>query len=259
VEESPTAPVTFDPTVPIHHQVYLLTRHQITDGLWLGRNDFPGERELADQLGISVITTRAALDRLASDGWIERQRGRRPAVLYQPDQAKRPAPAAPRAIFETDEFRPFTYRPLTAGLAIVPAEACAAHERKPGERLWQCLRLRTYEGLPHSVAHNVQLPSIGERHTDADLSHQPMAKLLRDQGYEISCMRRRIGIDYAPAIVTEALQLTIAERVLIATFTLHGSDDKVLEWVRIYLHPSQHLPDEKMELATGTWSAAEHM
>jgi hypothetical protein len=70
-------------------------------------------------------------------------------------------------------------------------------------------------------------------------------------------MRRRIGIDYGPAIVTEALQLTVAERVLIATFTLHGPDDEVLEWVRIYLHPSQHVPDEKMEFPAGTWSAAE--
>jgi len=57
--------------------------------------------------------------------------------------------------------------------------------------------------------------------------------------------------------VKEALQLTIAERVLIATFTLLGSDDQVLEWVRIYLHPSQHVPDEKMEFPVGTWSAAE--
>ena len=57
--------------------------------------------------------------------------------------------------------------------------------------------------------------------------------------------------------MTEALQLTVAERVLIATSTLHGPHDKVLEWVRIYLHPSQHVPDEKLEFPADTWSAAE--
>ena len=57
--------MAFDPAVPLQHQIYLQVRSEIEDGLWLDRDDFPGERDLADRYGVSVITTRAALDRLA--------------------------------------------------------------------------------------------------------------------------------------------------------------------------------------------------
>jgi len=37
---------------------------EILDGLWIGRHDFPSERDVAERFGVSVITSRAALDRL---------------------------------------------------------------------------------------------------------------------------------------------------------------------------------------------------
>ena len=58
------AAIAFDATVPLHHQVYLQLRCEIGDGLWADRK-FPGEHEVANQFGVSVITARAALERLA--------------------------------------------------------------------------------------------------------------------------------------------------------------------------------------------------
>ena len=73
------------PCRPLQHQIYLQVRSEIEDGLWLDRDDFPGERDLADRYGVSVITTRAALDRLADEGWVERRRGPR----YESDPSAR--------------------------------------------------------------------------------------------------------------------------------------------------------------------------
>jgi len=257
--DSPAAPVVFDPAVPLHHQVYLHLRREIADGLWQGRDDFPGEREVAEHLGISVITSRAALDRLAGDGWIERRRGRRPRVLYRLESDGDPAPEAGPGMFEFGPFRPYAYRVLLAETRIAPAEACAAFGVPAGERLWQCMRLRGVGGKAHSVTHNVQQPDVGEQHTADELEQEPMAQLLTRAGHTIHRLRRRIGVLHAPALVAEALGLTIAEQVLVATFTLHRPDDSVLEWVRIYLHPDQSTPEETMDFTTGTWSAAEHI
>ncbi|GAA5163124.1 hypothetical protein GCM10023321_49530 [Pseudonocardia eucalypti] len=258
-DDFPAAPVTFDPAVPLHHQVYLHLRGEIADGLWQGRDDFPGEREVAEQLGVSVITSRAALDRLASDGWIERRRGRRPRILYRLESAGDPAPEAGPSMFEFGPFRPYAYRVLLAETRIAPAEACAAFGVPAGERLWQCMRLRSVDGRSHSVTHNVQHPGVGERHTADQLEQEPMVQLLTRAGYTIHRLRRRVGILHSPALVTEALGLTIAEQVLVTTFSLHHPDDSVLEWVRIYLHPDQSTPEETMDFATGKWSSAEHM
>jgi GntR family transcriptional regulator len=257
--DSSAAPVTFDPAVPLHHQVYLHLRREIADGLWQGRDDFPGEREVAERLGISVITSRAALDRLADDGWIERRRGRRPRILYRIESAGDRVTEAGPSIFEFGPFRPYAYRVLLAETRIAPAEACAAFGVPAGERLWQCMRARTAGGKPHSVTHNVQDPDVGEQHTADELAQEPMVQLLTRAGHSIHRLRRRFGVVRSPALVTEALGLTIAEQVLVATFTLHRPDDSVLEWVRIYLHPDQSTPEETMEFTTGTWSAAEYL
>ena len=72
------------PRRPVQHQIYLQVRSEIEDGLWLDRDDFPGERDLADRFGVSVITTRAALDRLAEEGWVERRRGRGTRAIHRP-------------------------------------------------------------------------------------------------------------------------------------------------------------------------------
>jgi GntR family transcriptional regulator len=257
--DSPVAQVTFDPAVPLHHQVYLHLRREIADGLWQGRDDFPGEREVAERLGISVITSRAALDRLAGDGWIERRRGRRPRILYRIEPAGDPSPEAGPSMFEFGPFRPYTYRVLLAETRIAPAEACAAFGVPAGERLWQCMRARSVDGKAHSVTHNVQQPDVGEQHTMDELEKEPMVQLLTRAGHPIHRLRRRFGVVHPPALVTEALGLTVAEQVLVATFTLHRPDDSVLEWVRVYLHPDQATPEETMEFTSGTWSAAENI
>nr|WP_275409166.1 GntR family transcriptional regulator [Streptomyces sp. SID12501] len=232
-------------------------RREIADGLWLDRTDFPGERELAERLGISVITSRTALDRLAGEGWIRRQRGRRPQVVHRPERAEaRPGPSTLEA---TGPYRPYTYQVLLAETGTAPAEALTVFGLQPGGDLWQCVRLRSYDGSRHSVAHNVQQPVIGERHTGEQLDHEPMPKLLVGQGHTVARMRRRMGIAHAPAVVTEALGLTIADQMLVATITVHDPDDRVLEWVRIYLHPDYDTPEETMDLTTGNWSAAEPM
>ena len=253
---STAARVRFDASVPLHHQAYLELRRDIADGLWEGRSDFPGEKELAERLGISVITSRAALDRLVGDGWIERRRGRRPRVLHRPEvAAKDDRPG----ILEFGSLRAYTYTVLEAGTSIAPVEACAAFGLSSGEYLWQCMRLRHHKGAAHSVTHNVQRPAVGERHTMRQLEKESMARILAQQGHSFAHIRRRMGITHAPTVVTEALGLTIAERVLVSTFTLHDPSDEVLEWVRIFLHPDHDTPEETLDLATGTWSMEDVM
>ncbi len=247
---------TFDPSVPLHHQIYIQLRREIADGLWTGRSDFPGEREVAELYDASVITTRSALDRLNAEGWIKRQRGKRPTVLYEPSAGNtttRPD------LMPGVRIRPYTYDVLFADERIAPAEACAAFGLEAGSTLWQCSRVRSYDGRAHSVTHNAQRPEVGALHDPSDLGKHPMTRLLARQGFDVAVMRRRISIGHGPLQATAALGLSIADPVLTITFTLHDKDDEVLQWVRLYLHPDRTTPEETMDLEHGTWSAAEQM
>ena len=213
----------FDPAVPLQHQIYLQVRSEIEDGLWLDRDDFPGERDLADRFGVSVITTRAALDRLAKEGWVERSRGRGTRAIHRP--ATRETPAGPALLPVPVPVGRVQYRydVLESSVRIALVDACRAFGEPAGSDLWQCSRLRTYRGRPHSVSQNAQRSEVGLRHRAGDLARRPMSALLAAQGIDLRYMRRRFRAATAPPFVAHRLDLTIVDPVLIATFTMHDA------------------------------------
>jgi len=235
-----------DCDVPLHHQIYLQMRGQIVDGLWVGV-DFPGEHALAAQFGVSLATSRKALDRLVAEGLIARGRGRRTQVVFSRSAVRAP-PAA------SIEQRTFTYRVLFTGIDIAPSEACDAFGVPHGSRLWQCRRLRLFEGRPHSVTHNVQSVATGEMHASDQLEKRPMGEMLREAGHSISKMHRRIKIGFAPADVAHHLKLAMNDPTLVYVFTVVDTADAVIEWVRIHVRPDAEHAVETFDALTGRWT-----
>jgi GntR family transcriptional regulator len=61
---------------PLHEQVHAILRDRIVGGDWKPHVLLPGEVQLAQELGVSVGTVRKAMDQLARDGLVFRERGR---------------------------------------------------------------------------------------------------------------------------------------------------------------------------------------
>ena len=240
-------PNIINPNIPLNEQIYAIVKNEIYDGLWVGRADFPGEQELAERFGVSVITTRRALDRLVEEGVVERSRGRRPKAIYMPPKPR--WPIAP-TIFPLTS-RPFTYTVLRSGVDVGWAEACKAFGLPVGSRLWLLRRLRTFKGRRHSISYNAQLPDLGERHTKSDIAKLPMIALLRRAGKSPARLTRNIGVALPPTDVAENLQIALHDPTLVYTFTLQDDDEKTIEWVRIYIHPDEPSPLETVNFKTG--------
>ena len=69
--------------VPLYHQLYMLLRSRILNGV-IGQGErLPTEQEFADVFGISRITAKRAMQGLVADGMIERRRGRGSYVTYR--------------------------------------------------------------------------------------------------------------------------------------------------------------------------------
>jgi GntR family transcriptional regulator len=243
-----------DPNIPMHHQMYIQLRMEILDGLWASRSSFPGEEELARQFDVSVITSRKALDRLAADGLIRRERGRRPAVTHEltsSDSAFGTPTIFPIAA------RPFGYEVLSVGVVQVPAEACQALRVPPGHELWRCMRLRTFEGRRHSVSVNVQLPEFGALHRDEELSKLAMRDILERAGRPLVRLERKVGVSYPDREVAAALGTALLQSLLVYSYIARDGDEEPIEWVRIYLHPDEQPPMEVLNLANHSWEALE--
>lgn len=255
-----TTPVhdVLDGDLPLHHQIYLHYRGEIEDGRWVGRDDFPGENDTARHFGVSVGTARKALDRLVSDGFIERARGKRTKVLRSP--AKERADAVP-AIMSTvpTPARPFAYRVLSSGVAVAPSEACTAFGLPAGSELWMCTRLRLFKGRPHSVTLNAQPIELGRRIPQVRLKTSQMAQVLLEAGVSFAKLRRRVSASLAPAHVARHLGLTLNDPTLVYTFTNHDQSDQVVQWVRIWVRPDEPSPEEVFSYETRTWTVSEAM
>ena len=244
--------------VPLYHQIYLHLRGEIVDGAWVGRDDFPGEVDLARQFGVSVITSRKALDRLTEDGYIERARGKRTRVLQQPERSHRhPAPA----IIQTTVGAPrdFTYQVLSRGVEVAPVEGCRAFGVPAGTPLWLCSRLRTFRSRPHSVTLNVQPIDLGGRIPLGKLQKLPMTQILREEGVKFSRLTRRISASTASSQVARHLGVTLNDPTLVYTFTHHDRNDVVVQWVRIWVRQDEPSPEEVLSYETGAWSMSTTM
>ena len=68
---------------PLYHQLFLLLKRAILDGTIQHGMQVPTEQQLAEAFGVSRITTRRAVDELAAEKLVRRQRGKGTHVIYQ--------------------------------------------------------------------------------------------------------------------------------------------------------------------------------
>jgi GntR family transcriptional regulator len=251
-QRSSTIQDVLNPDVPLHHQIYIQVRAEIDDGLWVGRKGFPGDYELAERFGVSVITARKALERLTSEGWLERGRGRRPRVLRAPSTVRRDS--AREVFHHVGKAHSFTYRVLQRGIDVAPAEACAAFGLPPGSRLWLLSRLRLFKNRPHSVTLSAQPQELGERITLAKLRKLPTHQILGGAGIEVQSLSRTLGVSLATPLVAKHLRLTIHDPTLVYTFIYSDARGRTVDWTRIFVHPAEPSPIEVFDFKTGRWS-----
>jgi GntR family transcriptional regulator len=238
----------YDSEVSLLHQIYLMLRTEILDGLYLGRDDFPGEIELAERFRVSVATSRGVLQRLAREGLIARGRGRRTQVLFSPPARSKSEPSAP--VFP-DAESPFSYVLLEVAIRVAPWEACHAFDLPPGTELWQCTRLRRLGKNPHSVSISVQPVDIGQRHREADLNRLSMTKLLAKAGLPVVNLVRRYSVAIPPPDLTVHLGTKVHEPSLLATVLQHAAKDRLVEWSRHFFRQDQPGPWARLNLEAG--------
>jgi GntR family transcriptional regulator len=238
----------FDPNISLHHQIYQQMRTEILDGVWVGRDDFPGEEELAARYGVSVITSRKSLVRLVEDGLVDRGRGRRPRATYEP---RATTSSSGPTVFPIGPHRPYKYRIIETEIRVAQAEACEAFGLKYGVQLWHCSRMRHFEGRPHSFVVNVQRPEVGKKHKAAKLATLPMSSILQQEGFTLGNIKRRVVAKLPGTLAAQQLGIPMHAAILYYTFVLTDESDAPIEWVQIALHPNESPPLEVFDLRTG--------
>lgn len=167
-------------SMPLHHQLWDLLRSAITSGRVVKGTLLPSERELATQYGVSRITVRRALQTLAAEGYIQRQRPKGTIVI-----SSRPQATAVWAIGSLDDVVAFggdtrlmvrSYR-----LEPVTGEISSRLQLPPGDLVY-CLRgIRLLDQQPLCQVRIYLPPTVGARLSRHDLVYPTVFAAIQDK------------------------------------------------------------------------------
>ena len=218
---------------PLHSQLEAGLRRLIRSGEMPPGSALPGELELAAELGLSRHTIRHALNALAAEGLLERQRGRGTRVLASAEPA-----VTERSL---GQFYAFAWEASARG--VEPRSFVLSRETRratrdlarrlsvsPGTNVERIVRLRTAGGDP-LILETAHLPAALAASLTAEvLEHGSIYDALeRDHGLRITRAHETIR----PTVLTRPLAHLLGVRPGSAAFQVERttwSERGPLEW-----------------------------
>ncbi|WP_052436927.1 GntR family transcriptional regulator [Georgenia sp. SUBG003] len=184
-----------DSAVPLYAQLEAVLLRRVEAGEWPAGAQIPTESQLCEAYGVSRVTVRQALGRLARRGLLSRGRGRGTFVRDARLTAGARSVSSFSAELSERGMRPGS-RLLDVGDVPATPEVAAALDREPGTALHQIRRVRLGDGLPIAVQTSLlvaeRFPGL-EAHLADDVSL-----------YQV--LRTRYGT--APVEATEVFRVT---------------------------------------------------
>ncbi|NQW09009.1 MAG: GntR family transcriptional regulator [Alphaproteobacteria bacterium] len=199
---------------PLYHQIYLILRQRIADGDFGADGLVPGEQDVAECYRVSRITAKRALDELAADGVVVRERGRGTRVA--PDAARiRVSTAASGGMDpliamggETDvSVLGFDYVPA-------PADVATALALPAGSPVQRAVRVRSVEGAAFSHLTTHVPEAIGRCFDRDDLAATPLLALFARVGVTPTSAEQSVSATLADAVVAERLGMDVGAPLL---------------------------------------------
>ncbi|MDJ0629708.1 MAG: GntR family transcriptional regulator [Rhodobacter sp.] len=249
--------------MPLYRQIFLILKARIGSGELAPGDLLPSEHELCDELGVSRITVKRALNDLADAGLVVRERGRGTRVAEA--LGGQVMNAALEGWLEnvsamardTDvSVLEFGYVPATAAVA-------AALALPPGAPVQRAVRMRRLKGVPmsHLVTHVPE--EIGRKYAADDLGDVALLKLLEAAGVTVASASQTISATLADPDVAAALEVAPGNPLIEVQRTVRDVNERPVEFIRALYRPDVYRFAMSMRRVEGddgkTWTPAAGM
>jgi GntR family transcriptional regulator len=194
---------------PLWIQAATLIRDQIDNGVLRAGARLPPERELCQQLGISRVTLRKALNQLVDAGVLNASHGR--GWYVAKSAAKREWPNTLESFTETAERMGLPTQSEVLRAEAVPASFDEAEELSivPGTDLFHLDRVRLLDGVPIALDLTQIAISVLPGVAKVDFAKHSLFAMLAEAGVEL--VRADSTIEAREADAEEARHLRITE------------------------------------------------
>lgn len=233
---APEAPLP----VPRYHQIYLVLREQLAEGRFDPGRPMPGELELAHTFGVSRVTMRAALDRLAAEGQIVRHRGR--GTFACPPPAAAPVRPPLSGLLEDILSTGLRTSVRLVDLATIPApqDVADALRLEPGAAVQKAVRVRSYRGAPLSHITTFVPARIAAGFGRRELAAKPMLTLLEEAGVRVATADQTISAKLADQAVAPLLEVALGAPLLAVTRVVCDDDRTPVQLLRGLYRPDRY-------------------
>jgi GntR family transcriptional regulator len=226
--------------MPLYHQIFLILRQQITDGLHEYDALIPGEQELAETYDVSRITAKRALDELAAEGLVVRERGRGTRVRYRPKA--RAFQSSMDGLLENLIAMGLETKVKLISFGYVPAneEVAAALSCPIGQEVQRSVRMRSVEGKPFSFLTTYVPADIGRRYDASDLANKPLLSLLERSGVQVDAASQAISATLADPGVAGHLGISAGSALLKINRIVKDREGRPVEYITALYRPDQY-------------------
>lgn len=224
---------------PLYHQIYTALRERIRSGALPAETVLPGEQELTRALGVSRITIKRALNELASQGLVRRQRGHGTVVVYNAT-----SPVV-KGSFDNliDSLRQMGVETTVqlVDVAFVPAAGEAADALGlPDDALVQrAVRVRRLDDDPFSHLVTFVPQDIAERYSTEELATKPLLQLLERAGAKAYDAEQTISATAAEAPVAAALRLPAGAPLLRIQRVMRDRSGRAVQYIVAHYRPER--------------------
>ncbi len=225
---------------PLYHQIYTILRNRILDGEYPKGSLLPGEAELTRTFEVSRITAKRALNELAAEALVVRERGRGTLVVF--DAPNAPVQSSVEGLIENllemglkteVEVLDFAYVEATAEVAR--ALGCEA-----GAMVQRATRVRRLDGAPFSHLTTYVPEDLARSYSRDDLAATPLLSLLERCGVEVSSANQTIDATASRLANAAVLAVEVGAPLLAITRVVYDQQDRPVEYIKALYRPDRY-------------------
>jgi GntR family transcriptional regulator len=229
--------------MPLYHRLYVILRDRIASGTYPEGSVLPSEFELTEAFSVSRITAKRALDELATEGLVERVRGRGTTVT---DRAAallgaQPITASIDGLLEnlTTIGRETSVEVIEFGYVPVPDFVRARLELEPNARAQRAVRVRSLDGEPLSQSTTYVPERIGRAYGAKDLASTPIIDLIERAGVIVGTAEQSISATLADSLIASRLKVGVGAPLLLMKRCVKDTSGKPAQYIEILYRPDR--------------------
>ena len=223
---------------PLYYRLYKLFKRRILDGTVSRGRRMPTEKLLASVFGVSRITAKRSMDKLAEENLVRRYRGRGTFVEYQ----YHPEPVATPLLGMLERLEAMAQQTQVRVLDIArlepPREVAEEFGLPLGEKVWRLTRIRSADGMIFAY-YLSWTPGEMRGFTRGQLENRSRLNIMRDDGIVFDRIEQFLSAEAADHEIAAELGMNEGDPLLTLYRKGNDAEGRLRDILKCHYNPQR--------------------